>query len=391
MNRVNNNFDFISPTRIIFGNGSFQNCGKLAREFGDNALVITGSRKDSIDGLRTSLKSEGINWTEYSVKSEPNVDIILDGIRIANNANCDHLICLGGGSVMDAGKAIAAMMTNPGDLIDYLEVVGKGKSVDNQGLPLINVPTTAGTGSEVTKNAVIAVPDRKVKVSMRGRGMVARIALIDPELTFNLPSEITASTGMDALTQVIEAYMSNSANPISDAYALEGIRLGAQSILKAYQNGGDERARENMALTALFSGLALSQAGLGAVHGFAGVIGGMTHAPHGAICACLLPAVLSANFKEISKKGNDNDLLIRFTRFSQIVTGNFVASPQSAIRWIRDLIRKLKIKGLSHLGVMKDDFKNFVPKAIVSSSMKKNPVNLDEDALLSILEESWDY
>jgi alcohol dehydrogenase class IV len=387
---MNKEFEFISPTRIIFGKGGFRKCGVLARELGNNALVITGSGKVSVDGLRNLLRAEGIKWTEYRVKDEPNIGIILDGIRIAKDAKCDHVICLGGGSVMDAGKAIAAMMTNPGNLMDYLEVVGKGNSVNIQGLPVINIPTTAGTGSEITRNSVILVPEGKVKVSMRGKGMVAAIALIDPELTYSLSPETTATTGMDALTQVIEAYMSNSANPISDAYAIEGIRRGAESVLKAFQHGRDEEARENMVLTALFSGIALSQAGLGAVHGFAGVIGGLTDAPHGAICACLLSSVLRANFEEINKKIDDNDSLIRFSKISQILTGTSPASPQSAIQWIRDLCKKLEIKGLSSLGVKMEDFDSIVQKAVVSSSMKKNPVILSEDALHRILNESWD-
>jgi alcohol dehydrogenase class IV len=387
---MNKEFEFISPTRIIFGKGGFRKCGVLARELGNNALVITGSGKVSVDGLRNLLRAEGIKWTEYRVKDEPNIGIILDGIRIAKDAKCDHVICLGGGSVMDAGKAIAAMMTNPGNLMDYLEVVGKGNSVNIQGLPVINIPTTAGTGSEITRNSVILVPEGKVKVSMRGKGMVAAIALIDPELTYSLSPETTATTGMDALTQVIEAYMSNSANPISDAYAIEGIRRGAESVLKAFQHGRDEEARENMVLTALFSGIALSQAGLGAVHGFAGVIGGLTDAPHGAICACLLSSALRANFEEINKKIDDNDSLIRFSKISQILTGTSTASPQSAIQWIRDLCKKLEIKGLSSLGVKMEDFDSIVQKAVVSSSMKKNPVILSEDALHRILNESWD-
>jgi len=387
---MNKDFDYYSPTRIIFGKGSFRKCGILARELGNNALVVTGSGKVTVDGLRTLLSEEGINWTEYRVGGEPRIDIIDEGIRIAKESKSDHVICLGGGSVMDAGKAIAAMMTNPDTLLDYLEVVGKGKSVDIQGLPVITIPTTSGTGSEVTKNSVISVAERKVKVSMRGKGMPAKIALIDPELTYSLPPDITATTGMDALTQVIEAYLSNSASPISDAYALEGIRLGAESLLKAYQNGRDEKARENMALTALFSGIALSQAGLGAVHGFAGVIGGMTDAPHGAICACLLPAVISANFEAMSKGENNYDGLLRFKRFSQIVTGETSPTPQKGIEWVRDLSKKLAIKGLSYLGVEKDDFKFIVPKAVVSSSMKKNPVVLGEDILFRVLEVSWD-
>jgi len=387
---MNKDFDYYLPTRIIFGKGSIRKCVMFARELGNNALVVTGSGKVSIDGLRTLLREEGINWTEYRVGGEPRVDIILDGIRIAKDAKSDHVICLGGGSVMDAGKAIAAMMTNPGYLMDYLEVVGKGKSVDIQGLPVITIPTTAGTGSEVTRNSVISVPERKIKVSMRGKGMPAKIALIDPELTYSLPPEIIATTGMDALTQVIEAYMSNSANPISDAYALEGIRRGAESMLKAFENDKDEDARANMSMTALFSGIALSHAGLGAVHGFAGVIGGMIDAPHGAICACLLPAVLSANFETISKGENNNDALLRFKRFSQIVTGESSPTPQKGIEWVRDLSKKLKIKGLSYLGVKKSDFKFIVPKAVLSSSMKKNPLVLGEDVLLKILEESWD-
>lgn len=387
---MNKNFDYLSPTRIIFGKGGIRKCGMLARELGNNALVVTGSGKVPIDSFRALLREAGINWTEYHVVGEPKVDIILEGIRIAKYTKPDYVICIGGGSVMDAGKAIAAMMTNPGNLMDYLEVIGKGESVDIQGLPVITIPTTAGTGSEVTRNSVILVPERKIKVSMRGKGMPAKIALIDPEITYSLSPDITATTGMDALTQVIEAYLSNAANPISDAYALEGIKLGAESLLMAYQNGRDERARENMALTALFSGIALSQAGLGAVHGFAGVIGGMSNAPHGAICACLLPAVLGANFEAISKGVNNKDPLLRFERFSQIVTEGSSSTPQKGIEWIRDLSKKLGIKGLSYLGLKKDDFKFIVEKAAVSSSMKKNPVVLDESVLYRVLEESCD-
>lgn len=207
------------------------------------------------------------------------------------------VIGLGGGSVLDAGKAIAALVTNLGNVFDYLEVIGKGQPLVNAPLPFIAIPTTAGTGTEVTRNAVLGSPAHGVKVSLRSPMMLPSLAIVDPELTYGLPPEITASSGLDALTQLIEPFVSVKANPMTDAICREGIRHAAKSLRTVYHNGADASAREGMSLASLFGGLALANAALGAVHGFAGPLGGMLNAPHGAICAKLLPLVMEVNIK----------------------------------------------------------------------------------------------
>ena len=197
---------------------------------------------------------------------------------------------------------MAALLTNEGDLSDYLEVVGKGRPLQNPAAPCIAVPTTAGTGAEVTYNAVLGVPDQHVKVSMRSPLMLPRWAIVDPLLTHSMPPELTASTGLDALTQLIEAFVSNKANPLTDGVCREGLQRAGRSLRRAFEDGSDAEAREDMSLASLFSGMALANAKLGAVHGFAGPLGGMTDAPHGVICGKLLPYVMQANVRALQDR-----------------------------------------------------------------------------------------
>ena len=215
--------------------------------------------------------------------------LVRQGVELARREQCDLVIAFGGGSAIDAGKAIAALLANGGELTDYLEVIGKGQPLRHPSVPFIAVPTTAGTGSEVTRNAVLASAEHQVKVSMRSPLMLPRLAVVDPELTLELPPAVTASTGLDALTQLIEPYVSIRANPLTDGFCLEGLRRVSRSLRRAYHAGRDITAREDMSLASLLGGLALANAGLGVVHGFAAPVGGMFHAPHGAICAALLP------------------------------------------------------------------------------------------------------
>ena len=273
--------------------------------------------------------------------------------------------------------------------MDYLEVIGGGKEIPNPSLPVIAVPTTAGTGTEVTRNAVISSSEAQVKVSMRSVMMIPRIALVDPELTYSMPPAVTASTGMDAITQVIEAYVTQNANPMTDAIAKEGIERGGRSLLKAYLNGNDISAREDMALTSLFGGLALANAGLGAVHGFAGPIGGMFNAPHGAICACLLPAVMKYNVVALGQKQDGGSIKNRYEEIARMLTGLEDASVEDGVKWIAELAKQLKIPGLSEMGIATSDFEEIVAKSCVSSSMQKNPVKLSDTQMFAILEESF--
>jgi alcohol dehydrogenase class IV len=324
-----------------------------------------------------------MDWTEFPVHGEPSVDMIRAGLEAVRG--CDMVIGLGGGSVLDAGKTIAILATNQGDIFDYLEVIGKGQALSRPSLPYIAIPTTAGTGTEVTRNAVIESPEHQVKVSLRSPVMLPRIALVDPELTYSLPPAITASTGLDALTQLIEPFVSIKSNPMTDAICREGIRHAARSLRVACENGADAQAREGMSLASLFGGLALANAGLGTVHGFAGPLGGMLHAPHGAVCARLLPRVMEANIKAMEARQPNHPALKRYDEVAQILTDDPSAIAKDGVTWVSKLVGDLKIVQLSDHGLRREHFPEAVEKTMKASSTKGNPIVLTEDELMGIL------
>jgi alcohol dehydrogenase class IV len=293
---------------------------------------------------------------------------------------------MGGGSVIDSGKAVSALLTNHGDILDYLEVVGAGKSIENPAAKMIAVPTTAGTGSEVTKNAVILVEEQHVKVSLRSELMIPRVALIDPMLSLSLPPQYTASTGMDALTQVVEPFVSNKANQMTDLFCESGIKSARNALLEAYQNGDNLSAREKMSWTSLMGGLALANAGLGAVHGFAAVIGGMFDAPHGDICARLLPIVFEVNCREIQKTSECTKYLSRFIQISRWLVGRDNAGIEDGVYFLSNLAEKLNIPSLSIYGLDSSRIEEIAQKARNASSMKGNPVRLNDDVLIEIMQ-----
>ena len=382
-------FEFATAGRIIFGNGSLKKVGEIAPGFGRKTLVVSGSGSVPLEPLLSVLEAAGVEPEIFRVGHEPDIPTIERGLALAKETGCEFVIGFGGGSSLDSAKAISALLTNTGELMDYLEVVGKGQKIANPAAPMIALPTTAGTGTEVTRNAVISSPEHHVKVSMRSPLMIPSVAIVDPELTLTMPPSVTASTGMDALTQVIEAYVSNRANPMTDVIAAEGIKRGAQSLLAAYQNGQDLTAREDMALTSLFGGLALANGGLGAVHGFAGPIGGMFQAAHGAICASLLPYVMKYNARVIQSLSGMDALLQRFRQVAAWVTGNPTASIDEGVKWLEDLAKSLQIPGLRDIGIERADFPRIIEKSKASSSMQKNPVKLDEQTLEAILDEAY--
>ncbi len=377
-------FEFATANRIIFGAGKLNELGKQIEPRVKRLLLVRGRSSDAIPRVREILSAQGIQTNEFEVHGEPTIEVVRAGVEAARG--CDMVIGLGGGSVLDAGKAVSALSTNPGDVLDYLEVIGKGQSFMNAPLPYITIPTTAGTGTEVTRNAVIESPEHGVKVSLRSPLMLPRVALVDPELTYNLPPAVTASTGLDALTQLIEPFVSVKANPMTDAICREGIRHAARSLRRAYQNGADKAAREGMSLASLFGGLVLANATLGAVHGFAGPLGGMLHAPHGAICARLLPLVMEANLNALQARQPEHAALERYVEIAQIVTEDKNASIQDGVKWVSDLVGKLKIPSLSAHGMLESQIPEAVQKTMKASSYKGNPIALNDDELTSILE-----
>lgn len=379
-------FDFATAARIIFGAGTLQQLGSLAAEFGQQALLVTGSRPQRAAPVLHALQEAGLRVEVFSIEGEPTIEQVQRGAALAQAA--EFIVACGGGSVIDAGKALAALATNPGDPLDYLEVIGKGQPLTQPPRPVIAIPTSAGTGAEVTKNAVLKSEAHQVKVSLRHPAMLPRVALIDPTLSHSLPPQVSAFTGMDALTQVIEPYVSHAANPLTDAFAQLGIQRAAQALPQVYEDGSNAAAREAMALASLCGGLALANAKLGAVHGFAGVLGGMTTAPHGVICARLLAPVTAMNTAALFARQPDHPSLPRFTQLARWLTGDPRAAAEDGITWLEWLTESLHIPRLGSYGLHPSDFPAIVEKSQRSSSMKGNPIPLTDAELIQILEKA---
>ena len=335
--------------------------------------------------LLEQLQVARIQYATFSLAGEPTIENISAALAKAKEAQVDVIVSFGGGSAIDAGKAVAALLNNPGDVLDYLEVIGNGIPLEQAPLPHIAIPTTAGTGTEVTKNAVLRSVEHGVKVSLRHELTIPTVAIIDPELTYSMPPAVTASTGMDALTQVIEPFVCNQTNPLIDAVCREGIVRAGRSLQTAFDNGDDKSAREDMSIVGLFGGMALTNAKLGAVHGFAGPIGGMFDAPHGAVCARLLPLVVEANIKALQARKPASPILHRFEELSRLLTGKQNAEFSDGISRLTHMRQNLDIPPLSAYGLTGDDIESIVNKSQKASSMKGNPIELTRDELSQIL------
>lgn len=370
-------FEFATAARVMFGAGTAAQLGAVAAGLGSRALVVTGS-----DPRRAALAGARVDGEVWVVRGEPTVADVEAGVAFARGHGCDVVVAIGGGSAIDAGKAIAALLTNEGSALDYLEVIGRGRALVHAA-PVIAVPTTAGTGSEVTRNAVLTAEG--VKVSLRSAGMLPRVALVDPLLTLSLPPTITADTGLDALTQCLEPLVCNKAGPITDALAREGLTRAARSLRRAVTHGDDVAARTDMCVASLCGGMALANAALGAVHGFAGPIGGVFPAPHGAVCARLLPEVMAVNVAALRARAPDGEGLARYAEVARIVTGDACATIADGIRWVRDLVMELGVRALSDHGVTAADLPGLVARARRASSMRGNPIVLTDDELLAVL------
>ncbi len=380
-------FEFATATRIVFGRGAIDDLASSVASLGQRALVVTGS-----DPARTSvldrLREHGIEVTPFRITAEPTTGVATEGVGHARTAGCDVVVGVGGGSVLDGAKAIAALLTNGGEPLDYLEVIGAGRKIEKPAAPFVAIPTTAGTGSEVTRNAVLASPEHRVKVSLRSALMLPTLALLDPELTLGVPPGVTASTGLDALTQVLEPFVSSRANPLTDALCRDGLSRAARSLRRACEDGQDIDAREDMALASLYGGMALANAGLGAVHGFAGPLGGMLGAPHGALCARLLPLVIRANVCALRERSPASPSRGRYAEVARILTGRGDARAEDGADWVEELGAALSVPGLSKHGLSSADLSAAVPRARKASSMRGNPIDLTDEELHGILEEA---
>ncbi len=379
-------FEFTTSDRIIFGAGTSARVASFTAGYGLRAFIVTGSSPGRTGPLIGQLKDHGLRTTIFRVATEPTTAVALEAVASAREAASDVVVGIGGGSVIDTSKIVAALLTNTGDIMDYLEVIGGGRQLSRPPAPCIAVPTTAGTGAEVTRNAVLASPEHRVKISMRSPLMLPRLAVVDPLLTHTMPPIVTASTGLDALTQLLEALVSWRSNPLTDGLCREGLERAARSLRAAYEDGSDPSAREDMAVASLLGGLALANAGLGAVHGFAGPIGGMFAAPHGAVCAALLPQVMAANVRALRSRAPEAPAVARYEEVARLLTGSVEAAAEDGVAWVQSLSSALHVPSLGELGVSADDITAVVDKARASSSMKGNPIELTTDELAAVLE-----
>jgi alcohol dehydrogenase class IV len=392
-----NPFDLYSVPRITFGRGKVAELGAIVASLGQSALVVHNGGEvgggGAVDKAADSLRKANIRVTFHRQRGEPTVKGVDAALAAARQNDCDVLVGLGGGSAIDCAQATAGLLTNGGAALDYMEVIGHGRKITRPAAPWVAVPTTAGTGAEVTRNAVIGSPEHQYKASLRSEHLMARVALVDPELGVDTPPEVTAASGMDALVQLIESYTSKGANDLTDALAWQGITVAADSLVKVFNRGDEVAAREVMAYAALLGGITLTNAGLGAVHGFAAPLGANFPAPHGVICARLVPAVAEANAAASTTAGGSADRLReRYDRIGGIleiglgeVELRFPPVSDELPRLLRTLVELLQIPRLSTYGLREEHIPEMVALAKKSSSMKFNPVVLADDVLSNIL------
>jgi alcohol dehydrogenase class IV len=376
-------FELYSVPRVVFGRGEVRHLGQLTAGFGRRALVVyNGSGLG--ERMAEVLGAAGVESVLRRQRGEPIVADVDAAVTEARERGCDVVIGTGGGSAIDAAKAVAGLLTNGSSAVDYMEVVGKGQKITRPATPWIAVPTTAGTGAEATRNAVIGLPEKRFKASLRSELLMARVAVIDPELGVDVPGEVTARSGMDALCQLIESYTSSGAQPVTDALALRGIELAAASLVPAFRNGHDVAAREGMAMAAYLSGVTLTNAGLGAVHGFAAPLGANYPVPHGTVCAALLPHVIAATLR-----AGGREVMERYATIGRVLAGDSKLAAEGAahacVRFTAGLVKELGIPPLSKFGMAEGDVSEMVGLARKASSMRFNPVVLSDEALAGVL------
>ncbi|MBN2347298.1 MAG: iron-containing alcohol dehydrogenase [Bacteroidales bacterium] len=385
-------FNFSGIPTIHFGPGKIFEIPEIIKMYGHTILLVTGSTSFAssyyASKLFSQLNNQGIIVFQTRIMKEPSPQDVDEAVSDFRGKNIDAVVAVGGGSVIDAGKAISAMIPSGEPVKDYLEGIGK-KHHSGIKVPFIAVPTTSGTGSETTKNAVISeVGPEGFKRSLRHDNFMPDIALVDPELALSCPPEITAASGMDTFTQLLESYLSTKSNPLTDALALEGIKRVKQSLTSVYLNGSDLEARSNMAYASMLSGITLTNAGLGVIHGFASSLGGLYDIPHGVVCGTLMGSVNRLMVNKLNSKDSESHTLKKYAEISRIFfqetqdTGD-VDLAYMLVNKIEELITDLRLPGLGAYGVTTDDLE----KIALDTSNKNNPVQLDREDLIGVLSE----
>lgn len=368
-------FAFLTATEILFGRGVVAQAALRVAALGRAVMVLHGHPARA-DALVQALQGQGCTVTRFVVDREPDIALITAAIVAAKGAQV--VVAIGGGAVIDAGKAVAAMVPATRPLLDHLEVIGRALPLDHPPLPFVAIPTTAGTGAEVTRNAVIGSPDHGRKVSLRDKRMLPVLAIVDPALTDNTPRNITLASGLDAITQVIEPYISTRANRLTDALCRDAIPQGLCALRRLMQ-GEDARARDDMAWVSLCGGLALANAGLGVIHGLAGPLGGLHAAAHGAVCGTLLPHGLAANRRKVADP-------VRLDQVIAWIAEAFETTSETALHSLADWSRSNGLPGLDAMGFTPEHLTAAATAAASSSSMQANPAALTSGDLLALME-----
>ena len=382
-------FDLAVPTDVRFGAGRVSEVPQALVELGANrVMVITGRTTSRADAIRSTLNEAGISTLVFGVATEPSIERVRAAVALLAEGGCDAVLGFGGGSALDVAKAAAVLATSGSDPMDHLEVIGAGRRIERAGLPCVAVPTTAGTGSEVTRNSVLS--GSGVKASLRSPLLLPKVALVDPDQLVGVPKPTIAASGMDALSQLIEPLLSQRANPFTDALARDGIRRSARSLGRAYQEGMDDDAgvREDLALASLFGGVCLANSGLGAVHGLAAAAGARLSAPHGAVCAAVLAAAMDVNLRALRERAPGHSALGRMDEVAVLLTDRSDATPEDAIVWLQELTSALSIPGLASYGLDQEQISAVVAAAQKASSMRGNPIELRDEEVSEIVTRS---
>jgi alcohol dehydrogenase class IV len=378
-------FDLAIPADVRFGAGRVSEVpAALAALGASRVLVITGRTTSRADAIRAALTEADIASVLFGVATEPSIERVRAAMELISETGCDAVLGFGGGSALDVAKAAAVLATSGTDPMEHLEVIGAGRPIERPGLPCIAVPTTAGTGSEVTRNSVLS--GGGVKASLRSPLLLPKVAVVDPDLLVGVPPPTIAASGMDALSQLIEPLLSSRANPFTDALARDGIHRSARSLHRAYQEGmEDAGVREDLALASLFGGMCLANSGLGAVHGIAAAAGARLSAPHGAVCAAVLAAAVEVNLRALRDRAPDHPALRRMAEVASLLAGQSEATPEDAIAWLQELTAALSIPGLASYQLSEDQIPVVATDAQKASSMRGNPIELSEEEVSEIL------
>jgi alcohol dehydrogenase len=379
--------------RIEFGSGTLARLPAIVRSYGTHALLVTGagSLKNSPlwPAVTNGFKAQGISWLHLTVPGEPSPQMVDEAVRALRAEAIDVVVGIGGGSALDAAKAIAGLLGPGNSVMEHLEGVGPELPYNGPATPFIAVPTTAGTGSEATKNAVLSVqgPDG-FKKSFRDEKLVAEVALVDPDLLATCPPAVIAANGMDALTQLLESYVSSRAAPLTDSLAWGGMKAARDGLLALYADAGDAPARERMAYAALVSGITLAQVGLGSVHGLAAPLGAFFPIPHGVACGTLVAAATRVNIDALRTRDPENPALEKYAQVGRLLSKQGQLDREAAHTVLIDTLdgwtRTLGLPTLAHYGVTPADIPRIVAHSR-GSSMKTNPVRLNDAEIAVVL------